>query len=97
MAQKTALDALSVGLPCRDADKAARDVINSAGYEGCFGHSLGHGVGRNVHEEPRLSAKSDEILKVGNIVTVEPGIYRGGEITASVKNNQKQPKCLKNG
>ena len=75
LAQKAALDALSVGLPCRDADKAARDVINSAGYEGCFGHSLGHGVGRYIHEAPNLSPKSDGNLKSGNVVTVEPGIY----------------------
>ena len=78
-AQKTALDLLCDNLPCRDADKTARDIINSAGYEGCFGHSLGHGVGRHVHEEPRLSSKSDGVLKVGNVVTVEPGIYIGGK------------------
>lgn len=78
-AQITALDALSAGFSCAEADKIARDIINSAGYEGCFGHSLGHGVGRYIHEEPRLSAKSDGSLQVGNVVTVEPGIYVEGK------------------
>ena len=77
-AQTSALDALCEGLPCSDADRIARDIINSAGYEGCFGHSLGHGVGRYIHEEPRLSSRSEDILTAGNVVTVEPGIYIEG-------------------
>ena len=61
-------------------DAIARDIIDNAGYEGCFGHSLGHGVGLYIHEEPRLSprAKEDELLKPGHIVTVEPGVYLEG-------------------
>lgn len=78
-AQKAALEVLCEGFSCADADKTARDIINGAGYEGCFGHSLGHGVGRYIHEEPRLSSKADGILKVGNVVTVEPGIYIEGK------------------
>lgn len=78
-AQKSALDALCEGFGCADADKTARDIINSAGYEGCFGHSLGHGVGRYIHEEPRLSSRCDDTLKIGNVVTVEPGIYLEGK------------------
>ena len=77
-AQTSALDALCEGLPCSDADRIARDIINAAGYEGCFGHSLGHGVGRYIHEEPRLSSRSEDILTAGNVVTVEPGIYIEG-------------------
>ena len=78
-AQQAALDALTAGFSCAEADKIARDIINSAGYEGYFGHSLGHGVGRYIHEEPRLSTKSDGRLCVGNVVTVEPGIYVEGK------------------
>ena len=78
-AQINALDVLKAEFSCADADKVARDIINSAGYEGCFGHSLGHGVGRYIHEEPRLSSKSDGTLVVGNVVTVEPGIYIEGK------------------
>ena len=80
-AQTTALDALKVGMRCRDADKLARDIIYGAGYEGCFGHSLGHGVGLYIHEAPRLSFASPEsvLLAPGHVVTVEPGIYIAGK------------------
>lgn len=77
-AQKAALDVLTAGYSCANADKVARDIINSSGYDGCFGHSLGHGVGRYIHEEPRLSSKADGVLEIGNVVTVEPGIYIEG-------------------
>ena len=80
-AQTAALDALKVGMRCRDADKIARDIIYGAGYEGCFGHSLGHGVGLYIHEAPRLSFVSPEnvLLAPGHVVTVEPGIYIAGK------------------
>ncbi len=78
-AQETALSVLRAGLECSNADKTARDIIDKAGYEGCFGHTLGHGVGRYIHEAPSLSSRSMEILTVGNIVTVEPGIYIVGK------------------
>lgn len=79
-AQKNALDKIHAGMLCRDADELARSVIRNAGYGDAFGHSLGHGVGLFVHEAPSLSprAKEDSILKVGNVVTVEPGIYLEG-------------------
>lgn len=79
LAQRTALDALAEGFSCAEADGIARDIINSAGYEGCFGHSLGHGVGRYVHEAPNLSSRAEGKLAVGNVVTVEPGIYIEGK------------------
>ena len=80
-AQTAALDALKVGLPCRDADKIARDIIDGAGYAGRFGHSLGHGVGLYIHEAPRLSfaAPENSLLTPGHVVTVEPGIYIEGK------------------
>lgn len=80
-AQRTALDALCEGMLCRDADKIARDLINGAGYEGRFGHSLGHGVGLYIHESPRLASipTYDVRLARGHVVTVEPGIYLEGK------------------
>ena len=80
LAQTSALDALKAGMPCRDADKIARDIIDNAGYKGRFGHSLGHGVGMYIHEAPSLSGKAAEdlVLQRGHIVTDEPGIYIEG-------------------
>ena len=80
-AQRAALDVAALGVPCRSLDTAARDVIDGAGYEGLFTHSLGHGVGLDVHEAPRAarSAAPDELLAVGHVVTVEPGIYIEGK------------------
>jgi Xaa-Pro aminopeptidase len=70
--------AIRPGVPCREVDRAARRVIADAGYGDCFGHSLGHGVGLAVHEEPRLSSRNRRVLKAGMVVTVEPGIYVPG-------------------
>ena len=80
-AQLAALEAAHEGVPCRDLDKIARDIIDGAGYKGCFGHSLGHGVGLLIHESPRLSsaAKPDSLLSRGHVVTFEPGIYLEGK------------------
>ncbi len=77
-AQLAALDFVAAGKTGADCDKVARDIIDGAGYEGCFGHSLGHGVGMFIHEEPRVSAANKSPLEVGSIVTVEPGIYLEG-------------------
>lgn len=66
------------GLSCKDADNTARKVINAAGYGKNFGHSLGHGVGIEIHELPSLSPRSEAVLSHGDIVTVEPGIYVEG-------------------
>lgn len=78
-AQLAAIDYVKAGALGSDCDKVARDIIYGNGYEGCFGHSLGHGVGIYIHEEPRLSMKWDSPLEVGAIVTVEPGIYIPGK------------------
>lgn len=74
-AQEKALSMLKAGVPCNEADAAARDIISQAGYGDYFGHSTGHGVGVEIHELPNLSPKSDNVLEAGNVVTVEPGIY----------------------
>ncbi len=80
-AQLAAIDFIKAGVDCAEADKVARDIIDSVEeYKGAFGHSLGHGVGLFIHESPRLSAKGKgRSLRVGEIVTVEPGIYIFGK------------------
>ncbi len=80
-AQTAALEATAEGVGCAYLDKVARDIINEAGYEGRFGHSLGHGVGMFIHESPRLSfaAPADLLLSRGHVVTFEPGIYIEGK------------------
>ncbi len=78
-AQTGAIAGLYEGMKCADADKIARDIIDNAGYKGYFGHSLGHGVGLFIHEEPRFAATSTETLERGHVVTVEPGIYIEGK------------------
>jgi Xaa-Pro aminopeptidase len=79
-AQKAALNRIKAGERCREVDKAARDMITEAGYGQQFGHGLGHGVGLEVHENPRLSYTADEkdTLPAGAVVTVEPGVYIEG-------------------
>ena len=77
-AQTAAQAALAPGKICRDIDKIARDIIQSYGYGQYFGHGTGHGVGLNIHEEPRLNMKSETVLREGMVVTVEPGIYIPG-------------------
>lgn len=84
-AQKKSLEILRAGVLCRDADAAARDVIKNAGYGEFFGHGTGHGVGIEIHEEPRVSPKSESILEAGDVVTVEPGIYLPGEFGVRIE------------
>ena len=67
-----------VGLSGKAADKIVRDVLTARGYGEYFTHSLGHGVGLEIHESPYLSPKSDEILDNGTVFTVEPGVYIDG-------------------
>lgn len=74
-AQLAGLEACKAGVTCFDADKAARDIIEEAGYGEYFIHTTGHGVGREVHEAPRLANNSEDILQVNMAVTIEPGIY----------------------
>lgn len=77
-AQKAGIESVIEGRTGKEADAAARKYIYSAGYEGRFGHGLGHGVGLEIHEAPRLSPAGEQILENGMVVTVEPGIYIPG-------------------
>jgi Xaa-Pro aminopeptidase len=80
-AQAEALAAVRPGPEGREIDAVARDIIEAAGHGEHFGHGLGHGVGLEVHEGPRLSRTGEAPLVAGNVVTVEPGVYlpgRGG-------------------
>jgi Xaa-Pro aminopeptidase len=78
-AQMTAIRKLKPGMTCHDADATARKVIEKARLGKRFSHSLGHGIGRDIHEMPRLAKKQNKAeLEVGMVVTVEPGVYLPG-------------------
>jgi Xaa-Pro aminopeptidase len=77
-AQKEALNGAHKGLKGREIDSIAREIINNSGYEKNFGHGLGHGVGLEIHEEPRFAPSDDNTMENGMVVTVEPGIYVEG-------------------
>ena len=77
-AQQAGVDALRPGVRAGDVDRAARGVIEDAGYGDRFTHGLGHGVGLEIHEGPSLRRDGEDVLPVGAVVTVEPGIYLPG-------------------
>ncbi|MEO0079341.1 MAG: Xaa-Pro peptidase family protein [candidate division WOR-3 bacterium] len=77
-AQKRALASIRPGVACAQIDAVARNYLASVGLGKFFGHSLGHGVGIDVHELPRLAKNSSDFLKPGDVVTVEPGVYLPG-------------------
>jgi Xaa-Pro aminopeptidase len=84
-AQQAGLDAVRAGPSGREVDAAARDVIDEAGHGEEFGHGLGHGVGLEVHEEPRLAKSDDSALQPGNVVTIEPGVYLPGRFGVRIE------------
>lgn len=84
-AQTEALKAIKPGMVCRDVDKIARDIINNAGFEGCFGHGLGHSVGIDIHENPSFNTRCEDFTKPGMVITVEPGIYLENEFGVRIE------------
>ncbi len=84
-AQKAALNAIKAGVPCKDIDKAARDIITNAGFGDCFGHGLGHSVGLEIHESPACNTRDITPLQTGMIMTVEPGIYIENEFGVRIE------------
>ncbi len=84
-AQEAALEAIAAGAAGREIDAVARELIAAAGHGERFGHGLGHGVGIEVHEPPRLSKRSDDVLQAGEVVTVEPGVYVPGEFGVRIE------------
>lgn len=74
-AQTEALQKAAEKMTGKQLDRVSREIIYGAGYEKCFGHGLGHGVGIEIHENPRVSPKGEEVLEKGMVFTLEPGIY----------------------
>jgi Xaa-Pro aminopeptidase len=84
-AQLAALDAVRAGADCRAVDSVSREIIAEAGHGDKYGHGLGHGVGLEVHEGPRLAQTATGMLRTGNVVTVEPGVYLPGVLGVRIE------------
>ena len=84
-AQEKSLDAVAAGKTGVEVDAVAREIIAAANHGDHFGHGLGHGVGLEVHEAPRLSQRSDDVLESGEVVTVEPGVYVPGQLGVRIE------------
>jgi Xaa-Pro aminopeptidase len=76
---------VAVGIGGEALDAVAREVIKAAGHGERFGHGLGHGVGLEVHEAPRVSPRSEDVLAAGEVVTIEPGVYVPGEVGVRIE------------
>jgi Xaa-Pro aminopeptidase len=86
-AQQAGLDALRAGAAGVEVDAAARSIIDGTSFAGTFGHGLGHGLGLEVHEAPRLSTESADTLSAANVLTVEPGVYLEGLAGVRIEDN----------
>lgn len=85
-AHRAAMKEARAGMTGQALDKIARDIIYDAGFEGNFGHGLGHSLGLEVHENPRASALYTDVLESGVIMTIEPGVYLPGEFGVRIEN-----------
>lgn len=83
--QLESLDAIRAGVEGAAADAISREPIETAGHGEHYGHGLGHGVGLEVHEAPRLGKTSEDVLRAGDVVTVEPGVYVPGEFGVRIE------------
>ncbi|MCD7891704.1 MAG: aminopeptidase P family protein [Ruminococcus sp.] len=103
-AQLACLEKAHGGMTGSELDKIARDIIDDAGYGDCFGHSLGHGVGMEIHERPNAAPSNKNVFRSGTVVTVEPGIYIAGKFGIRIEDfviltengNVNLTKCVKN-
>ncbi len=86
-AQRRAIEAIRPGASCHDVDAVARATIEKAGFGRRFGHALGHGVGLDIHEAPRVGPRQQQLLKAGMVVTVEPGIYLPGRFGVRIEDD----------
>lgn len=84
-ANRAAIAAVRPGVTAAKLDGIARDIIKNGGFGRCFGHSLGHGVGYEIHEAPTVSMKSGTVIEPGMIFTVEPGIYLEGNLGVRIE------------
>lgn len=84
-ANRAAIAAVKAGMAAKDLDAVARKIISDAGYANCFGHSLGHGVGYEIHEAPTVSSKNPAVLEPGMVITIEPGIYLEGRLGVRIE------------
>lgn len=84
-ANLAAIKAAKPGITCKALDKIARDIIRKGGYGKYFGHSLGHGVGYEIHEAPTVSKLGEMVLKPGMLITIEPGIYLEGNLGVRIE------------
>ena len=85
LTQERASDAVRAGAGAKAVDAVSREIISEAGHGDHYGHGLGHGVGMEVHEAPRLAPTSDDTLAAGNVVTVEPGVYVPGRLGVRIE------------
>ena len=83
--QKLALNSVKEGICCSELDKLVREYFGKFGFDSEFGHSLGHGVGLDIHEKPFLSSRGNIELKKGMVVTIEPGIYLSGRFGVRIE------------
>lgn len=93
LAQEAALKAVKIGVKAKQIDKAARDVIDKAGFGAYFIHSTGHGVGLDIHELPVISARSETIIEENMVFTIEPGIYLPEQFGVRIEDTIIVRKC----
>jgi Xaa-Pro aminopeptidase len=86
-AQQAGVNAVRAGVTCGEVDRAARSVLEAAGYGKYFTHSTGHGVGLEIHEAPRVGKESKDVLKAGTVITIEPGVYLPGRFGVRIEDS----------